>query len=662
MVLRSNSALVAFIVTLQAALLCSVLGAEPNNNATGDRVEWLQENAVRIDSIDPANEDFSDLQPLKEMIGDARVVMLGEQSHGDGATFLAKTRLIKFLHQEMDFDVLAFESGLYDCHKAWEAFRDGQDALAAAQRGIFGIWTRSQQLQPLFDYLASNANKDRPLELCGVDCQLTASSSREQLLVDLRGFLRGDEPIVEEERWRTIERTYRKLLDRRETFAENEKDRAIKGLDELLNVLESLDGNRRNDPRQLAFWKQFIKSSQAEITSRWRRQLSTTPTPSNDRDSQMGQNLIWLANEHFKDRKIIVWAATFHIMRHPSEVELDGKPDFYADIVTMGDVASKELGDDVFSLGFTAYEGKKGYPWTQGFDIGQAPAGSLDAMLAATGLENTIISFRKLPDDGKWLDSEFVSRPLGYASATARWPRVLDAMFFTKRMTPSTPVVDAPKTLPKPRKRQPPADLLKELETRRQSIQELVARQQSWADKKSFDLHFERWKQGESPNPAELKAMEEKVLDWLEQHEGEPGFDWRAHRLRSVMALARNAPQEAAGHLDQAIASYPKTSYRTPSSQSSFQHLVNARCMLEWDHEGPDAAIQLAADYLERDERFQHFYLRPWSKRIGNEEKSAQWTSKLIERLRKAYEIRAKSFPDATVEAQEFEQAFDQLK
>jgi len=41
--------------------------------------------------------------------------MLGEQSHGEATTYETKIKLIKFLHQEMDFDILAIESGFYDC-------------------------------------------------------------------------------------------------------------------------------------------------------------------------------------------------------------------------------------------------------------------------------------------------------------------------------------------------------------------------------------------------------------------------------------------------------------------------------------------------------------------------------------------------------------------
>jgi erythromycin esterase-like protein len=70
--------------------------------------DYVKSNTVRLSSINPDSIDYSDLAPIGRAIGDARVVMLGEQDHGDAPTFLAKARLIKYLHEKKGFNVLAF--------------------------------------------------------------------------------------------------------------------------------------------------------------------------------------------------------------------------------------------------------------------------------------------------------------------------------------------------------------------------------------------------------------------------------------------------------------------------------------------------------------------------------------------------------------------------
>ncbi len=131
----------------------------------GQKAAWLETNLVPMNSHDPEDEDFSDLQPLKAKLDGVRVLMLGEQTHGDGATFLAKTRLIKFLHQEMGFDVLAFESGLYDCHKAWQAYQAGVTPLQAFSQSVFAIWSQSAQVVPIVNYLADEFKREQGIDL-----------------------------------------------------------------------------------------------------------------------------------------------------------------------------------------------------------------------------------------------------------------------------------------------------------------------------------------------------------------------------------------------------------------------------------------------------------------------------------------------------------------
>ena len=69
----------------------------------------LPTHAVR--SISPTDTDFRDLAFLKAEIGPARVVLLGEPTHGEGNVFEAKIRLLRYLREQMGFTTVAFESG-----------------------------------------------------------------------------------------------------------------------------------------------------------------------------------------------------------------------------------------------------------------------------------------------------------------------------------------------------------------------------------------------------------------------------------------------------------------------------------------------------------------------------------------------------------------------
>jgi erythromycin esterase len=404
-------------------------------------VAWLQANAIDVSSVLPEDEDFSELGRLRMAIGDARVVMLGEASHGDGTTFLAMTRLIKFLHQEMDFDVLAFESGLYDMWKSWRFIIEGEDALTAMRRGVNSIWTQSEQFQPLIDYTEEAARATHPLELAGFDSQFTGSASKGGLLVtDLEGFLeRNGSAALEDSAWPPFNELLDRLVEGSWTVRKpTEAEKAL--FDAMMERVEKeADGVAElgTDP-DASFWAQMLRSitAEAERVYPW---VSGTPIWFlNARDEQMGRNLIWLTEEAYPSRKIIVWAATIHVVRDIDDIEPLVHAALYENSVTMGDVAWEALGSEIYVLGFTAHSGSRAH-WSQDpIPLSHPSVGSFEDLMHRAGFVNAILDFRTAQPGSEWLRERNISRPIGFSEAIAIWPRHLDGIFFIDTMEPST--------------------------------------------------------------------------------------------------------------------------------------------------------------------------------------------------------------------------------
>ena len=90
-------------------------------------------------SENPTIEDF---RFLKEEFKDVQIVMLGESTHFDGNVFEMKTKIIKFLSQEMGFKTIAFESGIYDLWKAQKDIDNGLNTNDVLSNSLFSIWAK----------------------------------------------------------------------------------------------------------------------------------------------------------------------------------------------------------------------------------------------------------------------------------------------------------------------------------------------------------------------------------------------------------------------------------------------------------------------------------------------------------------------------------------
>jgi erythromycin esterase-like protein len=164
----------------------------------------------------------------------------------------------------------------------------------------------------------------------------------------------------------------------------------------------------------------------------------------NLRDQRMGENLIWLTNEHFKGRKVIAWMATFHAAHDIQQIKPIGNATMYDGVVNCGTVAHDALGNAMFTIGFTSADGSAGNVWGRSpMTLPPPSRASLEDICRQTEIPFMLIDFRGLPEN-HFLREPIVSRPMGYGEMSARWPEQMDAMFYIRTMFPSTREVMIP--------------------------------------------------------------------------------------------------------------------------------------------------------------------------------------------------------------------------
>lgn len=440
--------LIAGITTAPAAAQDAADAPEPS----AAHAAWLARHAVQIRTIDPEDEDFSDLQALKQAIGDARVVALGEQSHGDGACFVAKHRLIRFLHQEMGFDVLAWESGMFDCRLMEAALRAGERGSSAWEHGIFPIFGASGHITPVLDYARSTHGALRPLEMAGFDCQFSSQAGTEQFPAYIAAFV-GAVAGAAEKHAAAVEAVAALCADAATGEPGPADEHVAKARADVRALIDAIAADpapfhAAHGPRETAFAARAL-GNLLVFDESLRQTRTNTPADTNTRDIRMGDNVAWLADEYYRGRKIILWAASFHLMRNGPTITPARAGLSYEGTVTLGHRAREALKDDYYAVMFTAHSGKAGNPFRNAFDLPPAPDGSLEHLFHQAGLSLAFLDLRRAPriDGGQWLLDRLTARPLGYLPMAAVWPEVFDAVVHTDIMFPSTREGDIPEAM-----------------------------------------------------------------------------------------------------------------------------------------------------------------------------------------------------------------------
>jgi erythromycin esterase len=119
--------------------------------------------------------DAGKLAFLKSSIGDRTMVQLGESIHLTDEFPRARLPIVRYLHEEMGFDVLAMEGSEVDTWLAQDSLYKSSDAmpkkaLDAQRMAWFGIW-QTEAMTEVMKYVAGTMETARPLYLTSFDIQ-----------------------------------------------------------------------------------------------------------------------------------------------------------------------------------------------------------------------------------------------------------------------------------------------------------------------------------------------------------------------------------------------------------------------------------------------------------------------------------------------------------
>lgn len=134
-------------------------------------IDWIRKNAIPLAGTE-AGRGRDDLRPLRQLIGDARIVSLGEATHGTREIFQLKHRLLEFLATDLGFTIFSIEANMPEAYRLNDYVVKGTGDPAELLRGLyFWTWNTEEVLDMIRWMRAFNASGKGRIQFTGFDMQ-----------------------------------------------------------------------------------------------------------------------------------------------------------------------------------------------------------------------------------------------------------------------------------------------------------------------------------------------------------------------------------------------------------------------------------------------------------------------------------------------------------
>jgi erythromycin esterase-like protein len=393
------------------------------------------------DAVIPLTGASTDYDPLLDLIGDARFVLLGEASHGTHEFYRERAEITKRLIREKGFNAVAVEADWPDAFRVNRHVRGegddatARDALSGFKRFPTWMW-RNTDVVAFVDWLrAHNAPKEpsRHVGFYGLDLYSLFTSIEAVL-----GYLdKVDPEAARRARYRygcfedfgedsqaygyaasfdlersCEEHTVRQLVEMRRAAAEYVRRDGRVAADEFF----AAEQNAR-----------LIRNAEAYYRSMFRGRVSSW----NLRDRHMAETLEALVahiGNQGREAKVVVWAHNSHL--GDARATAMGR----AGELNVGQLARERFGREAVLIGFTTYEGTvtASADWDEAAErkrVRPALPDSYEALLHDVGIPRFILPLRHDGDVAAALGEPRLERAIGviYRPETERVSHYFDA-------------------------------------------------------------------------------------------------------------------------------------------------------------------------------------------------------------------------------------------
>src|SRR5262245_11172901 len=148
-----------------------------DTRASDEVVAWFKANALPIATAGPGSE-MHDIESTRAIIGNARIVSLGEATHGTREFFQLKHRLMEYCVSQLGFTIIAFEADYGATLAVNDYVLHGKGTAADVVAGMgFQIWD-TEEVVALVEWVrAWNLANERKVKFYGFDMQSAAAAT-----------------------------------------------------------------------------------------------------------------------------------------------------------------------------------------------------------------------------------------------------------------------------------------------------------------------------------------------------------------------------------------------------------------------------------------------------------------------------------------------------